>query len=130
MIKTLFSSRGRISRKQYWLYSLTQLVGVVLLFALMESLEKVVALPPEVSMAAVFIAVIPLLSVFIILPVKRWHDTNRSTLWIILHFVPYLNILMLILVGVLKGTEGTNKYGENPQLSQSTATKKLSKDDA
>ena len=124
MLKTLFSSRGRISRKQYWLFTLTQLAGVVLFFALMEALEKVVSLPPEISMAAVFIAVIPLLSVFIILPIKRWHDTNRSTLWIVLHFVPYLNILMFILVGILKGDEGSNKYGDDPLLSIKTTPKK------
>jgi len=125
MLKTLFSSRGRISRKQYWLYALTQLIGVVLLFALMEALEKMVALPPQMAMVAVFIAVIPLLSVFIILPIKRWHDMNRSTLWIILHFVPYLNILMFVFVGLFKGTEGTNKYGDDPTLPLGAETQAL-----
>jgi hypothetical protein len=46
---------------------------------------------------------------------KRWHDRNKSALWILINFVPIIGpVWALIENGLLEGEKEKNKYGENP----------------
>ena len=43
--------------------------------------------------------------------VKRFHDRNKSALWVLVLFIPYIGgFWQLIECGFLKGTEGDNDY--------------------
>jgi uncharacterized membrane protein YhaH (DUF805 family) len=55
------------------------------------------------------------------LTVRRFHDRNISGWWylviFIANFIPYLNVvagLAGLVITVLKGTEGPNKFGPDP----------------
>lgn len=50
--------------------------------------------------------------------IKRLHDLDKSGWFILLNFVPLVNIWMLIWLWFIKGTSGKNNYGEDPLNNQ------------
>ena len=50
----------------------------------------------------------------IMMGVRRLHDLDKSGWWMLLLFVPLVNILFYIYILFFKGTEGPNQYGEDP----------------
>lgn len=46
---------------------------------------------------------------------KRWHDRNKSSSWLVLMFVPIVGpIWTLFECGFLKGSPGENRFGSDP----------------
>ena len=45
--------------------------------------------------------------------VKRWHDLGKSGWMVLTLFIPYINLLILLYLGLAPGTPEANKYGEN-----------------
>lgn len=111
----LFSFEGRIGRTQYWVALLLILLPVCICSALAAMLA--------VSSGKSFFYMLLVLLVMTILPVawasfaiavKRFHDLNRSGWWSLLCFVPYLGGLILLSLGLPRGTRGQNEYGQDP----------------
>ncbi len=43
---------------------------------------------------------------------KRWHDRNKSALWILFSFIPLIGqIWAVIELGFIAGTQGHNRFG-------------------
>ena len=127
----LFSFDGRITRSAYWLKWVLPyfVVMMVLGFAL-----SMVAPPSDAngmptaapSVAAnillVVASLIYLVSLWPSLAVaaKRWHDRDKSGWWTLITLVPIIGgFWMLIECGFLKGTDGSNRFGDNPAGSGS-----------
>jgi uncharacterized membrane protein YhaH (DUF805 family) len=80
---------------------------------------------------AVVICGLAILAVFlplISLTVRRFHDRNISGWWylalFVLGFVPYVGIvvgLAILVISVLPGTEGPNKFGPDPLRPEARA---------
>jgi len=50
------------------------------------------------------------------LQIKRWHDSDKSWVWIFISLIPFVGaIWALIECGFLDGTPGPNKYGPSPK---------------
>jgi len=46
---------------------------------------------------------------------KRWHDLNKSGWWSLINLIPIVGqIWLFIELGFLKGTPGSNRFGEDP----------------
>ncbi len=46
---------------------------------------------------------------------KRWHDRDKSGWWSLIMFVPVIGgIWLLVECGFLRGTDGPNRFGEDP----------------
>ena len=58
----------------------------------------------------------------IAIQVKRWHDRDKSGWWIFINIIPFIGFWALIENGFLRGTEGKNRFGEDP-LERSTSNK-------
>ncbi|MCV6599263.1 MAG: DUF805 domain-containing protein [Alphaproteobacteria bacterium] len=114
ILKTLFNPEGRVNRKKYisWLalFTIFQLSFLIIesLFS-GEIVESFFAILYIVSLFLIFYA-------SIILAVKRSHDINKSGFFIILMFIPIINIYPTIVLMCQKGTSGQNDYGEDPLL--------------
>ena len=54
------------------------------------------------------------LLVLVMITVKRAHDINWSGAWCGLMLIPVAYIVFLIMLMIKDGTEGPNKYGEDP----------------
>jgi uncharacterized membrane protein YhaH (DUF805 family) len=46
--------------------------------------------------------------------VKRLHDLDRSGWAVLILFIPFANILALLLIGVMPGENCSNRFGEVP----------------
>lgn len=131
VLSKLFSFEGRIGRFDYWLYSIVILVLLIVSWVIaFETLggppeivngEKVLA--TQRNGGALMLAVIGPLLLFLwptyALQVKRWHDRDKSAVWVLINFIPWLGGLWaLIECGFLPGTRGGNRFGPGPGMSE------------
>lgn len=109
-----FTSAGRLNRKSYIYRSifLSFALGIIQLIlelatAAIEALELLFAVMILALCIFGFVASIMMLA-------RRLHDLDKSGWWMLLLFVPLVNILFYIYILFFKGTEGPNQYGEDP----------------
>jgi Predicted membrane protein len=62
------------------------------------------------SLGIIILIAIPLFTVGI----RRLHDTNKSGLYILWNFVPFIGAIIFIAFMIGTGTKGKNKYGPDP----------------
>ena len=109
-----FTSKGRLNRKSYICRSifLSLVLGIIQLIlelatAAIEALELLFAVMILALCIFGFVAGIMMLA-------RSLHDLDKSGWWMLLLFVPLVNILFYIYILFFKGTEGPNQYGEDP----------------
>lgn len=109
-----FTSDGRLNRKSYiyrnfFLSFVLNIIRIILavLAAYIDALELLFTGLLYVSGIFGFVAGIMMLA-------RRLHDLDKSGWWMLLLFVPLVNILFYIYILFFKGTEGPNQYGEDP----------------
>ena len=126
----LFSFKGRIGRRDFWIWIGLWIAGMLLLF----SLADTALLSSQMAAFALVCLLWPTASVI----VKRLHDRGRSGLWALLvvlawmllagnwsmlpsvlpwlvgRFVPTLIFVMMFIdQGAFVGTQSENKYGKD-----------------
>ncbi|EJT06627.1 DUF805 domain-containing protein [Rhizobium sp. CCGE 510] len=138
-VRTVFKEKyatfsGRASRSEYWWSYLLYMLGLIafviaisgtLVAALSDiaSLSLMIALP-VIGGLLVLAALLPAIAV----QVRRFHDRNISGWWYLALFigslVPYVGIIAgiaILVISVLKGTEGPNKFGPDPLRPEARA---------
>jgi len=119
----LFSFKGRSRRADFWIYSGVVFLGVILA-------ATVIAWPMGVDLAdasdgratlieagAILLFVWPSLAIY----AKRLHDRNLSAWWVLIGFLPVIgNAWLIVTLGILRGSEGDNRYGPDPIRPQLT----------
>ncbi len=114
----LFSFKGRINRSTYLTYSfsINAVIFIVWSFAFMVSEKLYVVL----FWLLLLVAFWPQLA----LAIKRCHDRDKSGWFYLVALVPLLNIWYLVEIVFLKGSDGSNQYGDepgyNPDIKQYT----------
>jgi uncharacterized membrane protein YhaH (DUF805 family) len=117
--QTFFSFNGRIGRGKWWVSNLIvwapMIVALILLDIVMltnTSEEN----SEEPTWFVVFSLVWYVLVVWtsICLNAKRWHDRDKSGWMQLIGLIPLVGIWALIENGFLKGTEGPNRFGQDP----------------
>ena len=103
---------GRARRKEYWLFTLFNMIIAYGLLAI----DYLVGTDYGSNMGLLYTlyilaTLLPSLAVF----VRRLHDTGRSGWWFFIGFVPLVGAIILIVFMVLDSQSGSNKYGENPK---------------
>jgi len=115
--------RGRIGRKDFFLglLSLTLLFAVVsgiifICFALFVGI-----LPDTVAFVArwfngilIVLCALVALSFSLSLYVRRVHDIGKSSWWLLLLLVPFINYGMVLYLLFKKGEESENRFGDEP----------------
>lgn len=114
----LFSARGRIRRRDFWLCLIgTWLTGTVIVAVL--TLQFSVFLhTEEASTLAVWPSGLYLACLWVsaCLQIKRWHDRDKSGWWILINGFPLIGSLWaMVETGFLDGTQGPNPYGPSPK---------------
>lgn len=103
--KTLFlSAQGRINRQPYWIASILLIV-----------INAIVG----IAVQSTGIQALNIISLILIWPsvmvgIKRCHDRDRSGWFVLLGAIPLVNIWVIIDLGFLRGTEGSNRFGDDP----------------
>ena len=103
---------GRAGRPEYWFFFLFNIIiGIVL--GIVDGITGTfsqnfgIGLLGGVYMLAVFL---PALAV----TVRRLHDTDRSGWWVLVVFIPLIGGLVLLVMMILGGTAGDNRFGPSP----------------
>ena len=103
----LFSFKGRISRKPFWIFNLCVFLAGLIFGLFVEPTE-------ELNRSHVLF-MIWILWPSLAVQAKRWHDINKSAWWLLLNAIPIAGpIWALIENGFLPGTPGDNKFGPAP----------------
>lgn len=101
----LFDFKGRTARRGWFIYA--SLLGAIAIGRIISSLKT----DSEIMMVAnILIAFICLIAYFSV-TVRRIHDANFSG-WLIIGFIIFPPLMLMT---YLPGTEGDNKYGEDPR---------------
>jgi uncharacterized membrane protein YhaH (DUF805 family) len=125
MKQFLFSAQGRFNRASFWkaiLYYIGAGVAVGILVTLLwmifpgeikedgsYSVSGVIAVP---YLLLIFGYIVALTWSGIVVGIKRYHDRNKSGLWILIQFVPLVGTLWYFIeTGFLAGTPGMNRFG-------------------
>jgi uncharacterized membrane protein YhaH (DUF805 family) len=121
MKEKMFAFKGRMNRKNYIILSFLPIL--IILISAIPIMIKIFSMGNEVYDIGdtIFIPTYfgLLLSIWISLAinVKRLHDVNMSGFFVILNFIPYINILLWIFLMIIKGSNGENKYGINTDIN-------------
>ena len=102
------SFRGRVSLKTYWLYLILPWIGIYLVVAFIEA---------QAQSSGRLLLVFWLLVLWpgLAMSVKRWHDRDKSGLWVLFNLVPVIGpIWSFIQTCALSGTAGINRFGPEP----------------
>ncbi|HEY7222839.1 MAG TPA: DUF805 domain-containing protein [Micromonosporaceae bacterium] len=102
---------GRARRSEYWTFVIVNWVIAAVLVGIGTG-AKVSALA-YVAYVFLLAALIPTLAVL----VRRLHDSGRSGGWFFISFVPFIGGLWLLVLMFLGGTQGANRYGEDPRTA-------------
>jgi uncharacterized membrane protein YhaH (DUF805 family) len=66
---------------------------------------------PESGQPLSMVASLALLLPNLAVAARRLHDTDRSGWWLLLSLIPIIGTLVLLYFLVLRGTEGSNRFG-------------------
>ncbi len=110
-----FGLGGRISREPYWLgIILTGAFSLVILLSYISEATTPEELPNVEVPAAVTILFLVLRWCEIALAAKRAHDKGLSGFIAVLVLLPFLNIAVIMFLGIVSGDPGPNRYGKFP----------------
>ena len=106
------SAKGRASRSEYWWFQLfLYLLSFITVFVdgfLFNDIVMEDNIFP-INMITSLITLFPAIMVLI----RRLHDVNRSGWWILIAFT-CIGIIPLLYWSIIKGTDGSNDYGDDP----------------
>lgn len=105
--------RGRSRRREYWTFVLVNVLVFVVFTAIQGArLGVTVNLILAVVETLFFLAIlVPSLTVAI----RRLHDTGRSGWWLLIGLVPIIGQIFLLVLFLLDGEPGENRFGPNPK---------------
>ncbi len=105
---------GRARRKEYWMFTLFNLL-ILIGLGIIEGALGIGAGGDQSVLAGLYslAVLIPSLAV----SVRRLHDTGRSGWWLLIVLVPIVGLITLLVFMVMDSQAGDNAYGPNPKLA-------------
>ena len=113
VIKSYSDFNGRARRKEYWMFTLWNIIFALLAVLLDYSFGIVY---PLVGYGPLYIAY----ALFVLVPgiavaVRRLHDIGKSGWMYLVAFIPIAGFILLLILFIKEGDQGNNSYGEDPK---------------
>ena len=106
-----FSFKGRIGRGTWWLLQLL----IVVIIVILEEVDPELFDPDSLKVSHYLVTLVVLAWIHLAVAAKRWHDRNKSAVWILFTLIPIIGqIWTLVELGFLSGTRGHNRFGPDP----------------
>ena len=108
-IRNAFTYTGRASRSAYWWFAAFEVVawiGVLILALIFNAIHV-----GAISVLLYVVAAIAAFLISISLTVRRLHDQDKSGFWYFIAFVPFIGGIWLLVLTLLEGTRGPNRFG-------------------
>ncbi|EIZ2110937.1 DUF805 domain-containing protein [Salmonella enterica] len=112
VLKSYAVFSGRARRKEYWMFTLINIIVSVILSIIQSALGM------EEHQVIILIYSLILLLPSIGVSVRRLHDTERSGYWILIGLIPLIGSIVLLVFMCQNGTTGRNKYGADPKRGE------------
>ena len=116
MLKEIFTTEGRLNRLPYLKYMAILFVASCIVNVLVPFVAALLTGDAEgfLAMTLTFFVSLPLSIGSFMVGIRRLHDLNRTGWFMLLVFIPIVNLLFAIYLLFFKGTEGYNNYGADP----------------
>ncbi|MDE0681650.1 MAG: DUF805 domain-containing protein [Candidatus Poribacteria bacterium] len=106
-----FSFKGRVGRGIWWLIQ----VLIAIIVVILEAVDPELFDPDSLKVSHYLITLVVLAWIELAVAAKRWHDRNKSALWILFTLIPIIGqIWTVVELGFIKGTKGHNRFGPDP----------------
>lgn len=113
-----FSARGRLGRVRYIGYS----VGLGLLINLLTAgwggavaaLIHDAAVSQSIALGGLLVLMALMVTLSVLLAIQRLHDFDASGWWSAFALVPLANVVLYLLLLIMPGTQGANRFGDPP----------------
>ncbi|CAG9421934.1 DUF805 domain-containing protein [Providencia alcalifaciens] len=109
---------GRARRKEYWMFTLVNMIIIMVLYALIiSSVDYTTGGMGMLGViAGILLGIYALATIVpsIAVSVRRLHDTEKSGWWYLIAFIPFGGIVLLVFM-CLEGTKGDNRFGADPK---------------
>jgi uncharacterized membrane protein YhaH (DUF805 family) len=108
-----FDFEGRSTRTEFWVFffgTVLLALPLVVLDVVMETYNPEIGLGPFTGLFLI-LGFIPSIS----LSVRRLHDADFSGWWFFIGLVPIAGPIIQLILLVLNGTEGANRFGADPR---------------
>ena len=115
-LKKYFVFQGRASRSEYWWFQLIFTPSYFISSYLENELSYF-------FLGICLFCFIPAISV----GVRRLHDIDKSGLFLLISFIPFIGGFILLFFMISEGTKGKNKYGDNPLKKKISRRKKINR---
>lgn len=109
----LFSFKGRLSVLGYLSRTFLWCVCLFALLVLITVVAEIEFAVSDFALAAIVLAMIPVVWILFALTFKRLHDINRSGWYMLFTFVPILGSLYWLYISLTPGSSETNQYGHH-----------------
>lgn len=107
----IFSTKGRLGRREYFIRFLFLMACCTIFGLKLEDLEQAEVSVDLIVMSSAVLLVVVLL---LIQDIKRLHDLDKNGWYILLNFVPLINLIFMVYLLVKRGTQASNRYGPIP----------------
>lgn len=112
---------GRATRQEYWMFQLYSIIiSVVLSIVANMKLGPISTLFSLLYIIYALAVLIPTLAV----SVRRLHDTDHSGWWLLISLIPLIGVIVLIIF-LVRDSQGDNQYGPNPKGVPTTSNQIL-----
>ncbi|MEP7045021.1 MAG: DUF805 domain-containing protein [Dokdonella sp.] len=113
VLKQYFAFEGRARRKEYWMFTLINVIISIVLMGVDHVLGTLSATSGIGLLGGIYALAVLLPSLAV--SVRRLHDTDRSGWWLLICLVPLIGGIVLLVFMCLEGTRGTNRFGADPK---------------
>ena len=88
---------------------------IAVIVVILEAVDPELFDPDSLKVSQYLITLVVLAWVVLAVAAKRWHDRNKSALWILFTLIPIIGqIWTLVELGFIRGTKGHNRFGPDP----------------
>ncbi len=107
LFRLFFTNRGRLSRGKFWLWTLVAWAAFWMVFFLLDGVGPIDL--TRIPAAILLWALLCLCS-------KRYHDLDRSSVWLLLLLIPLFGLAVVVWeLGFRRGSVGENAFGGDPR---------------
>ena len=114
IVQMFFRYDNRLNRKRYLMRALALVFAVTVLATVLGIVLAVIGV--DESVIGTMGTLIGLAGAVpgLMLAIRRLHDLDRPTWWIVGNFIPIVNVAFSLYLLLAKGTDGPNRFGPDP----------------
>ena len=113
---------GRARRQEYWIFFLVSALVTIFLVVTEEFMGWKFEMDGD---DLGFLSTLYHIAIFIpylAVTIRRLHDTDRSGWWVLIALIPLVGAIVLLVLLMLTGTRGDNRFGPDPKASEASQT--------